>query len=327
MNILRKAVTATVAVLVVASLSTTALAAQTKPKITFPDVSGTEKQSVASVFPDTSGSKVPSALPSSSSTNQLPSPSSSKSEVKETEPKETTLEGDISTDEEKLPFKTEPDATTDAEESNSNLSDSNAVLSTVPSESETGEKEPTATVPSETETEEAENIVESSTESTDNGLNPNGNLEWDERYAIFDEIGKVYEKQSYKIDDTHYNIEFSSDDEAPGSPIGKSYCSEDGWPVLIDGTSYNFVKYGVVKMWGYRYTWYTSVQLYHHKTAEWIPCDDGFYRTNDGYIVVASKLFPKGTIVMTPFGKGMVLDYCATNNNIDIYTHYLDEED
>lgn len=106
------------------------------------------------------------------------------------------------------------------------------------------------------------------------------------------------------------------------TPDMLTYADENGFPVLTSGESYNFKYEGTFRANGWRWTWYTSRQLYHKNTKQWFLCDDGFYRTSDGYIVVASQHHEKGTIIDTPFGKGIVLDWCGTEGTIDIYTRY-----
>ena len=122
------------------------------------------------------------------------------------------------------------------------------------------------------------------------------------------------------------------EEEVPVAPITPdmiTYGDEDGWPILAvniedynKGDSMNFKRKGTFRWNDWRWTYYTSKQLYHYRTKEWFACDDGLYRTAEGYIVVASQHHEKGTILETPFGAGIVLDYCGTKGTIDIYTHY-----
>lgn len=109
---------------------------------------------------------------------------------------------------------------------------------------------------------------------------------------------------------------------APVTPDKKKYASPGGNQVMADGTIIDFCSIGIIYMHGYRYSYYSSKVLRHHKTHEWYACDDHIYRTTDGYIVVAAKNKPMGAIVPTPFGKGKVLDYCYVDNTIDIYVDF-----
>lgn len=106
------------------------------------------------------------------------------------------------------------------------------------------------------------------------------------------------------------------------TPDKKKYASPNGYQVMTDGTVINFRSMGVIYMHGYRYTYYSSNVLRHHRTHEWYACDDHIYRTKEGYVVVASGKHPQGSIVPTPFGPGKVLDHCHVNGTIDIYVDF-----
>lgn len=104
--------------------------------------------------------------------------------------------------------------------------------------------------------------------------------------------------------------------------LKSSYASPNGLQVLVDGSEFDFKNMGCIDMYGLHYTYYSSNVLYHYQTSEWYACDDGIYRTEDGYIVVASNDYEKGTIVDTPFGKGIVLDCGCSSGTIDIYVNF-----
>lgn len=107
----------------------------------------------------------------------------------------------------------------------------------------------------------------------------------------------------------------------PLTPDKKTYGS-NGHQIMTDGRVVNFRSMGVIYLHGYRYTYYSSRVLYHHRTPEWYACDDHLYRTADGYVVVASRDHAIGSIVPTPFGQGKVLDRCVHSGNIDIYVNF-----
>ena len=109
---------------------------------------------------------------------------------------------------------------------------------------------------------------------------------------------------------------------APVTPDKKKYASPNGYQVMTDGTVIDFRSAGVIYMYGYRYSYYSSNVLNHHSTSSWYNCDDHLYRTADGYIVVASGDHARGAIVPTPFGKGKVMDHCYASGTIDIYTSF-----
>lgn len=73
---------------------------------------------------------------------------------------------------------------------------------------------------------------------------------------------------------------------------------------------------------GTRETAYSSNVLYHYRTSEWTPDEYGFYRTDDGYYVVASNDYPEGTVIETTRGEAMVLDGGCDNGIVDFYTNW-----
>lgn len=88
------------------------------------------------------------------------------------------------------------------------------------------------------------------------------------------------------------------------------------------GDPYNFKRDGVVYSNGTRFTWYSSNVLYHYRTGEWTAGSDGFYRDDNGYIIVASSDHSQGTIVDTPWGQGIVADSGCASGTLDIYCNY-----
>ena len=73
---------------------------------------------------------------------------------------------------------------------------------------------------------------------------------------------------------------------------------------------------------GTRETAYSSNVLYHYRTSEWTPDEYGFYRTDDGYYVVASSDYEQGTIIETTRGEAMVLDSGCDSGIVDFYTDW-----
>lgn len=111
-------------------------------------------------------------------------------------------------------------------------------------------------------------------------------------------------------------------EESYPTPDSLTYAGENGFPVTIDGKEIDFKTVGVIELEDIRYTYGTSQTNYHPDTEKWFVCDDGIYRTAEGYIVVGSRDYEKGTIVFTPFGAGIVLDCCELSNVVCIYTNY-----
>lgn len=83
-----------------------------------------------------------------------------------------------------------------------------------------------------------------------------------------------------------------------------------------------FKNAGVLYANGYKYTYYSSNQLYHYMTSQWNLGTDGIYRDNNGYIIVASSTHKQGTTVPTPFGTGIVRDSGCAAGTLDIYTAF-----
>lgn len=80
---------------------------------------------------------------------------------------------------------------------------------------------------------------------------------------------------------------------------------------------------GGVNYWnGTRETWYSSNTLYHYRTSEWTPDESGFYRTSEGYYVVASSDYPQGTVIETSQGQAQVLDSGCASGTVDFYVNW-----
>ena len=79
---------------------------------------------------------------------------------------------------------------------------------------------------------------------------------------------------------------------------------------------------GVVEYDGHVETAYSSNVLYHENTPEWTPDEQGFYKTDDGYYVVASSDYEQGTVIETSQGKAIVLDDGCSNGVVDFYTNW-----
>ena len=73
---------------------------------------------------------------------------------------------------------------------------------------------------------------------------------------------------------------------------------------------------------GTRETAYSSNVLYHYRTSEWTTDEYGFYRTDEGYYVVASSDYEQGTIIETSRGEAMVLDSGCDSGIVDFYCNW-----
>ena len=119
--------------------------------------------------------------------------------------------------------------------------------------------------------------------------------------------------------------------EAPGEPDeGEAYsepeCYEPGPQIGSQGLQGNpeglnsYV--GVIEHDGHVETAYSSNVAYHTDTAQWSPDEQGFYRTQEGYYVVASSDYEQGAVIETSQGKAMVLDDGCSNGVVDFYTNW-----
>lgn len=66
-------------------------------------------------------------------------------------------------------------------------------------------------------------------------------------------------------------------------------------------------------------TYYSSNVLYHYRTDEWTLDDEGFYRTDEGYYVVAASDMPEGTVFEGSKGECIVLDCGCADGVTDYY--------
>lgn len=82
-------------------------------------------------------------------------------------------------------------------------------------------------------------------------------------------------------------------------------------------------KYKGAMNWnGHRWTYYSETVL--PGSGLRIPgrhVSNGAVCDSDGYVVLASCDYAKGTVIDTPIGKGKVYDVCPTSGTIDLYVH------
>jgi len=68
-------------------------------------------------------------------------------------------------------------------------------------------------------------------------------------------------------------------------------------------------------------TYYSDSALYHWRTPEWWVDDNGFYRTDEGYFVVAASDYEQGTVIEGSMGLCQVLDSGCPYGVTDYYVH------
>ena len=69
-------------------------------------------------------------------------------------------------------------------------------------------------------------------------------------------------------------------------------------------------------------TYYSSNVLYHYRTNEWWLDDEGFYRTEDGFYVVAASDMEQGTTFEGSKGTCIVLDSGCDYGVTDYYVRW-----
>lgn len=73
---------------------------------------------------------------------------------------------------------------------------------------------------------------------------------------------------------------------------------------------------------GRRETYYSSRVLYHYRTSEWTADSEGFYRTAEGYYVVAASDMAQGTVFQGSKGICQVLDSGCAAGTTDYYVSW-----
>lgn len=81
---------------------------------------------------------------------------------------------------------------------------------------------------------------------------------------------------------------------------------------------------GVYYYNGHKETYYSSRVLRHYRIGEWHVDDEGFWRTAEGYYVVAanSAEYSEGTLIDTSKGLAQVLDCGCSYGTIDMYVNW-----
>lgn len=78
---------------------------------------------------------------------------------------------------------------------------------------------------------------------------------------------------------------------------------------------------GVYEHNGVTETYYSSQVLYHWQTPEWWEDDEGFWRTDEGYYVVANDAHDYGSVIETSKGLAQVLDG-GCGDGVDFYVNW-----
>lgn len=104
----------------------------------------------------------------------------------------------------------------------------------------------------------------------------------------------------------------TSYDYTPTATSYTSYADGDG---LTQSSGVNYYD-------GRRETYYSSNALYHYRTSEWTVDSEGFYRTDEGYYVVAASDMSQGDTFEGSKGTCIVLDSGCAAGTTDYYTSW-----
>lgn len=99
-----------------------------------------------------------------------------------------------------------------------------------------------------------------------------------------------------------------------------TYSGNSGYSSYYNMPTSGLTKSGGVNYYdGRRETYYSSNVLYHYRTGEWTVDDEGFYRTSDGYYVVAASDMAHGTTFEGSKGTCVVADSGCAAGVTDYY--------
>lgn len=124
------------------------------------------------------------------------------------------------------------------------------------------------------------------------------------------EYDDVVEELDKKMEEA-VAIQTVNQQDMNSSNSSDSYYSNGGGITMAGGVNYYD---------GRKETWYSSNALYHCRTGEWTVDGEGFYRTAEGYYVVAASDMPQGTVFKGSKGDCIVLDSGCASGTTDYYT-------
>ena len=101
-----------------------------------------------------------------------------------------------------------------------------------------------------------------------------------------------------------------------------AYYNTSAYPISAYPTDGLTPQSGVNAYDGRVETYYSSNVLYHYRTNEWTVDDEGFYRTDEGYYVVAASDMEQGTVFEGSKGECIVLDSGCAEGVTDYYVQW-----
>ena len=126
----------------------------------------------------------------------------------------------------------------------------------------------------------------------------------------------------------------NEESQKPQESIENIDSQQDVYENNYDYNSYNYDNVninsgsGLTQQSGVNYyggrteTYYSSNVLYHYRTSEWTVDNEGFYRTNEGYYVVAASDMPQSTTFEGSKGTCIVLDSGCNTGVTDYYVNW-----
>ena len=145
----------------------------------------------------------------------------------------------------------------------------------------------------------------------------------------FNKIVEDIDKQKNKAiqkDSVKEEIDSSKSSNIENTPEEYSVATTEAYSWQVETEpSYESPSSGLTQESGVNYhndrteTYYSSNVLYHHQTSEWTVDDEGFYRTDDGYYVVAASDMEQGTVFEGSKGTCVVLDSGCDAGVTDYY--------
>lgn len=135
-------------------------------------------------------------------------------------------------------------------------------------------------------------------------------------YAEDTYAGDYYVEDGYEDDEyaDGYYVEDGYDED---------YYAEDGYEDDGDWEANSLDAFGGIYQFGDRLeAWYSSQVAYHYLTPEWWVDDEGFYRTDEGYYVIAASDYEYGSVIDGSKGACFVADSGCEEGVSDYYVDW-----
>ncbi len=149
------------------------------------------------------------------------------------------------------------------------------------------------------------------------GYIPSEHLSYDYLTHTASQVRTSLEKAKEVLSAAKVNYDKAKEEEA------RKVAEEAVAKATYVGNSSGLTKAGGVNYYnGRKETYYSSRVLYHYRTSEWYLDSEGFYRTAEGYYVVAASDLPQGTVVEGSKGLCCVLDSGCAAGVLDYYVSW-----